>query len=130
MGLSPLHLGAGLLVAITASFAFCSIMTFFVVAFGPLGSFLGLLAMVFQLAGSGGTYPIQLSNGFFETIHPFLPITYSIHGLREAISVGGTAVPDIFVLLLIAALFAALAMVAYRMKMKNLDKDKIAALSE
>ena len=130
LGLSPVHLWAGLLTAIVASFAFCSIITFFVVSFGSIGSFFGLLIMVFQLAGSGGAYPIQLSNRFFEAIHPFLPITYSIHGLRETVSIGGTAMPDILVLLIIAVAFAVLAMVSYRMKMKNLDENMIETLSD
>jgi putative membrane protein len=52
------------------------------------GRFLSMLLLIVQLGGSGGTFPIELTNGFFQTIHPYLPMSYSIYGLREAISGG------------------------------------------
>ncbi|MFT9307656.1 MAG: hypothetical protein ABF529_09050, partial [Bifidobacterium sp.] len=48
-----------------------------------------LLFLMLQLAGSGGTYPIVLSNGFYKAINPWLPMTRAIDGLRQAISIGG-----------------------------------------
>ena len=41
--------------------------------------------MIIQVAGSGGTFPVQLTSNFFITINPYLPFTYGISFLREAI---------------------------------------------
>ena len=38
-----------------------------------------------QLSGAGGTFPIELSGSFFQTINPFLPFTYAIIAMREAV---------------------------------------------
>ena len=38
----------------------------------------GIILLVLQVAGSGGTFPIQLNPKFFQVINPFLPFTYAI----------------------------------------------------
>lgn len=40
--------------------------------------------MLLQIAGSGGTVPIQVTPKFFQAIHPYLPFTYAVDALREA----------------------------------------------
>nr|WP_252903835.1 YhgE/Pip family protein [Secundilactobacillus oryzae] len=77
---------------------FLSLISLFAVALGKVGSFIMLVFMVLQLSGSAGTYPIQLSNGFFEAIHPWLPMTYSIDALRNTISIGGPILGDVIFL--------------------------------
>ena len=58
--------------------------------------------LVLQIAGSGGTFPIQLTPKFFQIINPFLPFTYSISFAREAIGgvVESVLVKDIVVSLI------------------------------
>ncbi len=70
------------------------------------GAFLSLILLVLQLSGAEGTYPIQLSNEFFASIRPYLPMTYGIHALREAMMIGGSISHDIWVMLAITAVFA------------------------
>jgi putative membrane protein len=41
-----------------------------------------------QLTSAGGTFPTQLIPGFFQAIHPLLPMTYVVSGLRQTISGG------------------------------------------
>ena len=41
--------------------------------------------MILQVAGSGGTFPVQLTSKFFIAINPFLPFSYAISLLRETI---------------------------------------------
>ena len=41
-----------------------------------------------QLTSAGGTYPVQTSPGFFAAIHPFLPMSYVVDGLRRLITGG------------------------------------------
>lgn len=52
--------------------------------FGNVGKAMAIVLLVLQLAGSGGTFPIQVTPPFFQTIHPYLPFTYAISMMREA----------------------------------------------
>ena len=63
--------------------------------------------MVLQIGGSGGTFPIQLTPKFFQTINPFLPFTYAISFAREAIGgvVQSVLIKDIIVLSIYAVIF-------------------------
>ena len=55
-----------------------------------------------QIPGSSGTYPIQMMPGFFQALNPWLPFTYGINAMREAIAgfYDGYFAYDIFILLL------------------------------
>jgi len=57
--------------------------------FGNAGKVICIILLVFQIGGSGGTFPIELTPKFFQSIHPFLPFTYTISLMRE--SIGGIA---------------------------------------
>jgi putative membrane protein len=48
---------------------------------------------VLQLSWSGGTFPVEMSDPFFQAINPYLPFTYAIKAMREAI---WWVVPQIF----------------------------------
>lgn len=52
---------------------------------GDVGKALAIILLVLQIAGSGGTYPVILLPEFFQKIHPFLPFTYGVDLLREAV---------------------------------------------
>ncbi|MFM1654129.1 YhgE/Pip family protein [Brevibacillus sp. B_LB10_24] len=53
--------------------------------FGNVGKAMAIVLLVLQLAGSGGTFPIQVTPPFFQAIHPLLPFTYAISMMREAV---------------------------------------------
>ncbi|MEH7460514.1 YhgE/Pip domain-containing protein [Bacillus thuringiensis] len=55
--------------------------------FGNIGKSMAIVLLVLQVAGSGGTFPIQMTPKFFQAIYPFLPFTYAIRLIRE--TVGG-----------------------------------------
>ena len=57
-------------------------------ALGTPGSALLLVLLVLQLASTGGTYPAEVLPGFFQALHPFMPMSYSIEAFRNAISGG------------------------------------------
>ncbi|MHA8137688.1 YhgE/Pip family protein [Lactobacillaceae bacterium Scapto_B20] len=97
-GLDPINSGATLFVLILEVLCFGSIITLFNVVMGKTGAGLMLIFLVLQLSGSGGTYPIQLSNGFFQAINPWLPMTYGISALRQSISVGGSIATPVIVM--------------------------------
>lgn len=67
------------------SITFTFIVYSLVSVFGNVGKVLAIVLLVLQVAGSGGTFPIQLTPRFFQVINPFLPFTYSISFAREAI---------------------------------------------
>lgn len=72
-----------------------------VTTFGNAGKAIVIVFLVLQLSGAWGTFPIQLSGTFFQTINPFLPFTYTITAMREA--VGGVVreiyLPNMIILL-------------------------------
>lgn len=65
--------------------AFTVIVYSLVSVFGNIGKVIAIILMIIQVAGSGGTFPVQLTSPFFITINPYLPFTYSISYLRETI---------------------------------------------
>ncbi len=57
--------------------------------FGAAGRILVLALLMLQLTSAGGTYPVQTSPGFFQALHPFLPMSYVVEALRRLITGGG-----------------------------------------
>lgn len=70
---------------IFTSITFTFIVYSLVSVFGNVGKVLSIILLVLQVAGSGGTFPIQLTPKFFQIINPFLPFTYAISFGRETI---------------------------------------------
>ncbi|WP_354641739.1 YhgE/Pip domain-containing protein [Kitasatospora camelliae] len=71
---------------------FTAVMQWVNAKFGPAGRLLALALLMLQLTSGGGTYPVETSPGFFGAIHPFLPMSYVIAGMRRLISGGDLAV--------------------------------------
>jgi putative membrane protein len=117
LGLSPVHaFGTWALLALTAA-AFAAIMQLLGAALGPAGRIVALALLMLQLTSSGGTYPVQTTPGFFQAIHPLLPMTYVVEALRHAIDGGpaGTVTTGVLALLGYGAGALALTvLVAYR----------------
>lgn len=80
------------------------------------GSFASLVMLLLQVGSSGGSYPIELSGAFFQTLHPFLPMTYVVSGLRQTISLDGNIGLEIKVLTGFLLAFMVLALLIYRPK--------------
>ena len=75
-----------LILCVFSSFVF-SVITFTLMStMGNAGKALAIIYMILQLAGSGGTYPIQVDPPVFRALQPLLPFTYTVEGLREAIA--------------------------------------------
>ncbi|WP_252243934.1 MULTISPECIES: YhgE/Pip domain-containing protein [unclassified Clostridium] len=97
--LNPILLILGMLFT---SVVFVSILYSAVSVFGNVGKVIGIVLLVLQIGGSGGTFPIELTPKFFQIIHPFLPFTYAISFAREAIGgvVGEVLIKDIIILVI------------------------------
>ncbi|MFJ7949899.1 YhgE/Pip family protein [Lysinibacillus sp. NPDC096418] len=83
------------LFALLISFVFVTFVYTLVSVFGNVGKAMAIVMLVLQIAGSGGTYPVELLPKFFQFINPFLPFTYAIEMMREA--VGGIIWNKVFV---------------------------------
>lgn len=70
------------------SFVFTMITYSLTVAFENVGEALAVVIMVIQVAGAGGTFPIQCLPTVYQAIYKYLPFTYAMDALREC--VGGT----------------------------------------
>ncbi len=70
--------------------SFCSLIFSLIVyslvsTLNNVGKALGIILLLLQVTASGGTFPIQVTPVFFRNINKFMPFTYGINGLREAI---------------------------------------------
>jgi putative membrane protein len=54
-------------------------------AFGDIGKAIAIFMLVLQVAGSGGTFPVQMLPQAFQTIYPYLPFVWSMTAMRECI---------------------------------------------
>ncbi|MFF0449540.1 YhgE/Pip family protein [Streptomyces sp. NPDC004609] len=89
LGLRMAHAAAtlGFLALVVCCFA--AIIQWLNARFGAAGRILVLAVLMLQLTSAGGTYPVQTSPGFFNAIHPFLPMSYVVEALRRLITGGG-----------------------------------------
>ena len=69
------------------SFVFSIFMYSLTVAFGNVGEALAVVIMVIQVAGAGGTFPVEVLPKVYQYIYKYLPFTYAMNALRE--TVGG-----------------------------------------
>ncbi|MCW8519144.1 YhgE/Pip domain-containing protein [Streptococcus macedonicus] len=78
------------------------------------GSFLSLIMLLLQVGSAGGSYPIELSPKFFQVIHPYMPMTYIVTGLRQTISMRGSIGTQVGVLSAFLVAFMVLGLIIYR----------------
>lgn len=78
------------------------------------GSFLSLIMLLLQVGSAGGSYPIELSPKFFQVVHPYMPMTYIVTGLRQTISMTGSIGTQVGVLSAFLVTFMVLGLIIYR----------------
>jgi len=71
-------------VLLVSTFAYSAIVLSLVRLVGDAGKLISVIFLVVQIASSGGAYPIQLSPRIYQVIAPFLPLTFTVEGLRAA----------------------------------------------
>lgn len=81
--LSFIHPLKFIIYSLGVSFFFVMLMFLLVTVLKDIGKFLAFILLVLQLGGSAGTFPIETSPKFFQIIHPFLPMTYTVDKFRE-----------------------------------------------
>mgnify|MGYP002730264227 CR=1 FL=1 len=78
------------------------------------GSFLSLVMLLLQVGSAGGSYPIELSPKFFQVVHPYMPMTYIVTGLRQTISMTGSIGTQVSVLSAFLVAFMIFGLIIYR----------------
>lgn len=74
------------LVAVLASFTFTLLIYSLAISFGDLGKALAVVVMVLQIAGSSGTFPIEMLPQVYRNIYIFFPFPYAINAMRETVA--------------------------------------------
>ena len=120
IGLSANHEWATLGLIVLASMTFMALVTALVTWDSKLGAFASLILLLLQLASSAGTYPLELTSKIFQVINPWLPMSYSVSGLRQTISMNGQIGSQVLFLAFVLVLFMALGTLVYRTDKKQL----------
>ena len=121
IGLTANHEMRTFILIILTSLVFMSMVTALTTWNSRIGAFFSLILLLLQLASSTGTYPLALTNDFFRAINPWLPMSYSVSGLRQTISMTGNIHHQVILLVMILALFTGLGMLAYQPKKMEED---------
>lgn len=93
LGVVPTNFAAMLAFDLLIGICFTVIIYTLVSVFGNIGKALGIIGLVLSISGGGGNFPIEVSGPFFNSIYPYLPFTYGVKLLREAIA--GIYIPTI-----------------------------------
>ena len=85
IGIQCLHPAAYVFAGLVTVFVDVNILYALVFTMRHLGRAIGVILIIVQIPSSSGEFPVQMMPPFFQAIHPFLPFTYSIEAMREAI---------------------------------------------
>ena len=96
--------GLFLLASCLTSLTFTLLIYALTISFGDVGKAISVVMIVLQIAGSGGTYPIEILPSFYQAVYIFFPFPYVINALRETVGgiYGDTYVMSILQLLIFA----------------------------
>lgn len=114
IGIEPSHPLATLGLILLAAWTFMALVTALLGWNNHLGSFAALLLLLLQLGSSAGTYPIELSPDFFQKVQPYLPMTYTVSGLRQTISMSNQISHQVAILSLFLVGFMILGLLIFR----------------
>ncbi|MEN9538364.1 MAG: hypothetical protein RLZZ126_599 [Pseudomonadota bacterium] len=78
------HTGSLALTLAVASLTFLMIVFALTRAFGDAGKALAMIFLALQVSASGSILPVELSGSLFETISPWLPITWVVKGIKAS----------------------------------------------
>lgn len=127
-GFTPVEMTKTILFAALTGVCFTSIMYFFNITFGKVGSFLMLIFMVVQLAGSAGTYPVEISPSFVAKIHYYLPFTYTVNAFRSTICGGESIRQAVIVLIGLTLIFSILTILQFNHMARRKKQGKLVLL--
>lgn len=113
IGLQPVHWVGMTLFMLLVTLAFMALQQMFIAVLGTAaGRVVSLVLLMLMLSSSGGTYPVETTPGFFQALHPFMPASYVVDGLRQLIGGGIDARFWISLAVMLAVLIGSLAISA------------------
>ena len=86
VGIQCRHPIAFALAAIMTSFVFTFLIYSLTVAFGNIGEAIAVIIMVIQVAGAGGTFPVEVLPSVYQYLYKFMPFSYCMNALRECVA--------------------------------------------
>lgn len=84
LGVQCAHPALFVLAGLVSSFTYINIIYALTASFGDVGKAIAVVLMVLQVAGSGGTFPMQMLPAPFQAIYPYLPFVHSANAMRTA----------------------------------------------
>lgn len=75
-----------IIAGICCSIVFTLIIYTMTLSFGDVGKAISIVLLVIQVAGAGGTFPIEVTPAFFRAVNPTLPFTHGINAMRECVA--------------------------------------------
>ena len=98
--------------------------------FNEVGKAVAVILLVMQVAGSGGTFPIEMTGPFFQAVYPFLPFTHGMNAMAACVAgiYGGEFAFHVIALLAFAipTLLVALALREPALKLNDFVDGKLA----
>lgn len=85
LGIQCKHPFLFMLAGWVSSIVYVNIIYTLTVSFGDIGKAASVILLVMQVAGSGGTFPIEVAPAFFRAVYPLLPFVHSMRAFRETI---------------------------------------------
>ncbi|MBN8503130.1 MAG: YhgE/Pip domain-containing protein [Burkholderiales bacterium] len=82
--LQAIHFMGLALVMAASSLTFMLLILALVRCFGDTGKAVALILLIVQLSAAGGMLPVELTSDFFRQVSPWLPFTWSVHGVRAS----------------------------------------------
>lgn len=76
----PLFIFSSMLVSVVFMILIYSIIS----AVGNVGKGIAVILLVLQISATGGIYPIEIMHQVFQTLYPYMPMTYAIRLIRES----------------------------------------------
>ncbi|MGN4425547.1 YhgE/Pip family protein [Bacillus cereus group sp. MYBK30-1] len=113
--------------SIIISFTFMTFILMLVTVFGIVGKFAAVTLLVLQLATSGGTFPGELNIAVLSKIGQFLPMSHSLRGLQDVISLGDWSQLRMQILILLCYLVVAggIAWITSHIQHKETNKEQV-----
>lgn len=74
------------LICVACSYTFCKIVYTLTIALDDVGKAIAVVLLVMQVAGSGGTFPIEVMPEFFAAINSVLPFKFGLAATRECVA--------------------------------------------
>jgi len=116
VGIDCAHPWLFLLASCVIGAVFTLIIFSLVFAFESIGLAISVILLIVQVAGGGGTFPVQVLPKIFQDLYPLMPMRYGMDALREAVSgtYGHTYIKCLAILVLMAAVATAIGLLLHK----------------